>query len=131
MSPASLQQIYSILPPTDLSIQHLDMSRCCRQIRCVASKSVRNGSERTNLQQIYSIYNYRRISSVLTAVTSPVTLGLGLRKVGRIFTDNNASRLYEAVLVYLQHDVLEIKQKIIAKASISSFSSCNVRAILF
>ena len=34
-----------------------------------------------------------------------------LRKVDRIFTDNNASRLYEAVLVYLQHDVLEIKQK--------------------
>ena len=27
----------------------------------------------------------------------------------RIFTDNNASRLYEVVLFYLQHDVLEIK----------------------
>ena len=29
-----------------------------------------------------------------------------------IYTDNNAYRLYEAVLVYLQHDMLEIKLKL-------------------
>jgi hypothetical protein len=49
---ASLQQIYSILPPTDLSTTFY-VSKCCRQIRCVASKSVRCGLERTNLQQVY------------------------------------------------------------------------------
>jgi hypothetical protein len=39
----------------------------------VASKSVRCDSKQTNLQQIYDIYKYRLIRSVLMAMTSSMT----------------------------------------------------------
>ena len=71
MSPVNLQHVYNILPPTDLSATswRVEISRYYRPIRCVASNCDRHSSERTNLQQVHSIYNDRLIRSVLTAVT--------------------------------------------------------------
>ena len=37
-----------------ICLQHLDMSRCCRQIRCVASKSPANPFDMVQNGQIYS-----------------------------------------------------------------------------
>ena len=57
-NPLCRQQIYSkstAFCHQLICLQHLDVSICCRQICCVASKSVRYGSERTNLQQVYSM----------------------------------------------------------------------------
>ena len=58
VSPASLQQIYSkstAFCHQRICLQHLDVSICCRQICCVASKSVLCGSERTNLHKVCSM----------------------------------------------------------------------------